>query len=404
MEKRKAYIITALIILFLLMGLSFWYLYIAKEELKIGQVTELELYGADTTIKTANTNSGSLAHSTTDYTGHMSSTSTISAAKQNKEPEQKPEKWHLIQIHGEPVVGQYSISGIIQFIDKKTGHLFTRDTNGDKNRESGITLKQVNAAYVMPEGSIFVLHNNDTAPTKLETLSGKWVNVETELPTNMGAVTKSGDYLYFSTVSNSGGINIISTKNTEEVIWHSPLSQWLLQATDNNLIVTQKASYGIPGYSYMLPKQAVAKLIPIPIAQDLPGLTTLVSPDSKQLLYSTSGKGGVVQLYLKDLENKDTIPLSISTLASKCTWSNDSITLFCAVPAVLHTNLPDNWYKGQVSFADSAWRINSKTGDAFELAHETGLDIINIVDDAVNGVVLIQNKTDQSLWAIIKDK
>ncbi len=404
MEKRKAYIIASLVILLLITGLSFWYLYTAREELKIGQVTELELYGAGDQSglpsETTDTAKNPFGSTPTGDTTSPNGLNEIIQPAPSEEIVEEAESWQLIQIHSEPTVGASIKGGIIQFIDQKTGNILESNKGDTKVRLSGITVKQVRDAYSMPDNSVLILWGDNT-PTQIQIENEEPIETVLDSIDDMLHVSQSGSYLYYSLTRTGGGVDIKSTKDTSEVLWSSPLSQWLLQAIDDYVVVTQSASYNIPGYAYLLPKQSTATSTELmPIAQDLPGLITNVSPDASQLLYSTSGKGGTT-LYLRDLANSDIIPLSIKTLASKCAWGSDNITFYCAVPTTVPSSLPDSWYKGQVHFTDSLWRINAQTGDAFELAHSTGLDIINIVEDNENGVVVFKDKTDQSLWAVV---
>ena len=407
MEKRKAYIITALIILLTLTGLAFWYLYTAKQELAIGQTTDLELYGAGESLGRPDNTSGPSGFDnqpiTTPSNPNQITQQDSSEPQENQDtPIIEPESWRLVQISNEPSVGASSHGGIIQFTDQKTGNIYTSNKGNTKKRISGSTLQQVRNSYTMPDDSVLIITNN-TTPKQISLKEPEPTITTTDFLDDMLQIAQSGDHLYYTTPNNTGGIDIKSTKDTQEILWSSHLAGWLLQAIDDYIIVTQKASYNIPGYAYRIPRQGLASsTIPEVIAQDLPGLITNLSQDATQLLYSTSGKNGT-KLFLKSLDTSDIIPLSIKTLASKCTWGGDSISLYCAVPRTIPSNMPDNWYKGQVHFTDSLWRINTTTGDAYELAQNTDLDILEIVEDTENGVVVFKNKTDQSLWAVIKN-
>lgn len=383
----------------------FWYLYTVKEELQIGQVTELELYSPNSQLPPNNTDTKNLfADTTINQDTPLDGLNEIIQPADLEETEELPETWRLIQIHTEPTVGASITDGLITFIDQKTGNVLESNKGDTSIRLSSITVQHVKEAYTLPDGSVLILRKN-TTPTQVhaEVDTDRWVETESSLIDDMIQVSQSGSYIYYSSVNSIGGIDVKSTKDTSQVLWSSSLSQWLLQAVDEYIVLTQNASYNIPGYAYLLPKQGVTSITnTTPIAQDLPGLITNVSPDASQLLYSTSGKTGTT-LYLKDLSDSSIIPLSIKTLASKCTWGSDNVTFYCAIPETLPDNLPDSWYMGQAHLADNLWRINATTGDAFELAHATSLDIINLVEDGESGVVVFKNKTDQSLWAVVKN-
>ncbi len=407
MEKRKAYIITALIIILALTGLAFWYLYTARQELTIGQTTDLELYGiGDDAGHSSNVNDqGNFNNKPTTTPNNPSQVTQQNNSELQKDqdiPIIEPESWRLVQISNEPSVGASSNDGMIQFTDQKTGNIYTSNKGSTRERVSGTILKQVRNSYTMSDDSVLIITNN-TTPKRASLEEPEPTITTTDFLDDMLQIAQSGDYLYYTTPNNTGGINVKSTKDTQVVLWSSHLRGWLLQVIDDYIIITQKASYNIPGYAYIIPKQGIDdNTIPKTIAQDLPGLITNLSQDATQLLYSTSDNEGT-KLFLKKLNTGDIIPLSIKTLASKCAWSNNNITLYCAVPHTIPSNMPDDWYKGKVHFTDSLWRINTTTGDAYELAQNTGLDILEIVEDTSGGVVIFKNKTDQSLWAIIKN-
>jgi hypothetical protein len=159
--------------------------------------------------------------------------------------------------------------------------------------------------------------------------------------------------------------------------------------------VTQQASHNIPGYSYSVTNGGNT-----PLEQDKPGLVVNLSPDDATLLYSTIDNSGV-SLYIKNMTTGASTRLYIETLANKCIWGSDSVTLYCAVPNSLPQNLPESWYKGKTHFADNILRVDTTTGDSDELSYNTGLDIVDlhIVDDTL----VFKNKIDQSLWALTKD-
>jgi hypothetical protein len=64
-------------------------------------------------------------------------------------------------------------------------------------------------------------------------------------------------------------------------------------------------------------------------------------------------------MYVKNMSTGSNIELPFFTLAEKCVWENGEEYLYCAVPTSLPLReLPDAWYKGQVSFDDVLYRVS----------------------------------------------
>ncbi len=412
MEKRKAYIITAFIILLSLVGLSFWYVYIAKQELEINQVTDLSFYDTTEGIRpnTPNITENTAPQNENTYTNNQLSLnettldetiSTSTDTTKDTPTTEESESWELIRISQEPSVGIAITDGVVKFIDQKTGNIYKSNKGAPKERISKTIIQYIQKAYILPNNTIFAIKNDGSIPILITKNDDEYSITDTQITDDLLQTTQSKQTIYYTTPQINGGVAIKSIEGTNTPIWNSHLSGWNIQATGEYIAVTQYASQNIPGYAYLIPQKGITtnKEL-IPVVQDAPGLITNFAPDASQLLYSTSDKKGT-KLYLKNITTKDTIPLTIKTLVSKCAWSDDSITVYCAIPDTIPTSVPDSWYKGLTHFNDSLWRINTKTGDAFELVNGTGLDIINIMEDTENSDMLIfTNKFDNSLWAV----
>ncbi len=408
MEKRKLYIITALIIISLLSGLSFWYLYIIKQKSNITKVTNLDIQGPED-------KNAILKLPPSNPFGENSTTTTIDKDfKQASNTEQNAitssttttpiEKWELIQIYDKPVAGYSIAENTIKFIDKSTGNI---NEWFDNNiiRLSGITIQKVQDAYVLSDSSTLITQNSTSTPVLIKIKGEEATTESTNMDSDILQSAQSRDTIYYTKLNNSGELVLKNSKSPKRILWTFDIPDWLIQATNKDIVITQKASYNIPGYSYLLNKDNLknktAQLKPI--IRDTPGLITNVSPDSQQVLYSSFGKKQA-SLNLKQINNNKNITLSVITLANKCSWGNDSLVLYCAIPKTIPQNiinkLPDIWYKGEISFNDDLWKIDTKSGDALRLARDTTLDIINIKEG--DGLIVFTNKIDQSLWAMVR--
>jgi len=102
----------------------------------------------------------------------------------------------------------------------------------------------------------------------------------------------------------------------------------------------------------------------VKVIGDLPGLEAAFSPRGDEFIYSyvdQNGQNPILAVYRKGTSKKIE---NISTLIDKCAWSNDSISIYCAVPKSWPDSavLPDDYYKNAISTIDDIWKINTETG------------------------------------------
>ena len=115
------------------------------------------------------------------------------------------------------------------------------------------------------------------------------------------------------------------------------------------------------------------------IINDLPGLETIFSPDGDNFIYSfvdQNGRNPILAVYRKGVSKNIN---NVSTLVEKCVWSNDSVSIYCAVPKSWLDSavLPDDYYKDAISTIDDIWKINTETG-AKNIVFENMGDISNL--------------------------
>ncbi len=138
------------------------------------------------------------------------------------------------------------------------------------------------------------------------------------------------------------------------------------------------------------------------------GLTALWSPLGDKLLFSeTDNQGKNLKLKIADLAKSTIGELNFVTLPEKCVWSQDNRTLFCAVPKTISnsTTLPDDYYKGLVSFADSFWIINLDTQEKIQIfipesEKTTSYDAKELFLSPLEDYLLFINKKDDLLYSL----
>lgn len=210
---------------------------------------------------------------------------------------------------------------------------------------------------------------------------------------NFFYINKINDYV-IGIVSSETGIN----KNQ---IFESSFTEWLSFWPKNDLItLTTKPSYFFPGIMYSLnPNNKDFKKI----LDNVYGLTTLTSPNGKNVLFSNSN----MSLSIFNTETKTTKNLNTRTLSDKCVWSSDNINIYCFVPKnpLLIKQYPDIWYQGEVVFEDDVFKINTLNQNKEKLVNTEDFDNLKIdgVDlklDKTENFLLFINKTEPFLWSL----
>ncbi len=184
-------------------------------------------------------------------------------------------------------------------------------------------------------------------------------------------------------------------------VFSSALREWNVAWPEKNTIVlTSKASNNVEGFVYAvsLPSGSAKKIL-----GGLKGLTANLSADGKQLLYSNNKRNNL-SLKILDIKTNREISLPFNTLPEKCVWSQKTVTLvYCAVPKEsLSANLPDEWYKGGISFDDDLWAFDSATGSTLHpldpATYKQSFDITNLSLDPTEQYILFTNKKDLTGW------
>ena len=225
----------------------------------------------------------------------------------------------------------------------------------------------------------------------------------TLLPQNIlrGAASPDGTQL-FSLIPITSGFGVSGLVSNpdgtgQRKIFESPATEWSAQWVNKNTIaLTTLASREADGYLYFLnPVTGDFKKVLGPLR----GLTTLVSPDGKKVLYSNSND----RVFTTKVYSTDTgalRSLDLATLPAKCTWQ-DSAVIICGVPKnITSGQYPDAWYQGTVSFSDVVWLINTvQNSTNIVLAPDESFDVIKPRVSPNNAYLYFINKTDQTLWS-----
>lgn len=333
----------------------------------------------------------------------------------------------LRQISDSPVAGGISFKRndftIVRFVDRGTGHIFeTNDQSLENTMISNTTIPKVPEAVWTPNGQTVALRyldeNDDILSFSANILTATTSqdiskNAKSAfLPSNIEqlSVNPSGDKIFYLINDADGSVGSVSEVNglKKKIIFQSPIKEWLTSWTnDKTITLVAKPSFNVPGHLFFL---NVKTGVTDKIMTGINGLTALVSDNAKNILYSES-VGGSVKLKYRNLANNNDSDLSFKTLPEKCVWSRiEEFVTYCAVPlAIPSGEYPDGWYQGLVSFTDSVWKVDVKTGSSelvMDIQRETGndIDIMNPFLSDGDDYLLFMNKKDLTLWSLAVKK
>ena len=294
----------------------------------------------------------------------------------------------------------------VRYVERMNGHIYKMflDTKS-KEKISNSTIPAIYEAYFDSNASSVIyryLSGDGTISSFLATMG---TSKGEFLPPDVLDLSVSLDKTkYFYLTKNSEGVTgyIGTFGNTKkDMVFSSPFTEWLSQWDNNSRVfLTTKPSYSVNGSIFMLndSNKTISKVL-----GGIPGLTTLISPNGSQVLYSSSEETGP-KLGIFNTNDRSTKDLNTYGLPEKCVWSTDNINVYCAVPSVVTGNqYPDYWYQGIISFDDFFVKINTLTGDKVTIANsvnETPVDGTYLFLDKTENNLFFINKKDYTFWEL----
>ncbi len=331
--------------------------------------------------------------------------------KENPAPTKK------LAISTEKESGNLASLPTIRLAERGTGNIYDIDTAGNNEKKISTTpiLRTAIALFGNNGTSVlirYIKNDNQTVasylgqiktPSKDEnggevpgSITGSF------LPDNIIDVVVSPDgknFLYITpTDAGSAGFTIKTDGSGIKQIFQSAFSEWLLQWSPGGIFATTKASSDTAGYVYKISSLGIFNRL----IGGIQGLTTLMSPDGKHVLYSTASSR-TLSLRIHSFIDGVEIDPGLATLPEKCIWSPGNQNAYCAVPSRLADVLyPDAWYQGIVQFSDSFWKINTVTGETTQIVPvgENDIDATFIQLDPDESYLYFINKTNGTLWSL----
>ncbi|MDH4330718.1 MAG: hypothetical protein OEV93_04165 [Candidatus Moranbacteria bacterium] len=143
----------------------------------------------------------------------------------------------------------------------------------------------------------------------------------------------------------------------------------------------------------------------ITLFENRKGSDYLWSPNGNGLLSSFVENNSLI-LSVSGQHGEEVIDLKSPTLVSKCVWSNDNITVFCAMPSNVPTDaiMPNDYLNKKILTKDTFWKINTKTGEKNRLVEleeiKESIDASNLFLSPSEDILFFVNRHNNSLYRI----
>lgn len=313
----------------------------------------------------------------------------------------------LRAVSAEPVLSPTIANGKARWYAKSNGYIFEANLDGSGSHIiSSNVLPGLLKAIWSPNGNQVITLFDDQGQIK-KYLYDFAAQVSTPLIREIRWLDWSPDqnkvcYQYYSPQNETNNISIANPDGSQwsEIIptrMKDLIVEWI---TPEQISLREKASGLAQSSIYTLnaTNKEFKKIIDSAF-----GLTALWSPlGDKILLSETDNRGGGLKLKLADLEESTVKELSIVTLPEKCVWSKDGRTIFCAIPEQIAGDLsmPDDWYQGKISLADSFWQINLGTQEATQITDTTDYDAKELLLPDAENYLLFVNRADGRLYSL----
>lgn len=294
---------------------------------------------------------------------------------------------------------------VVNFIERESGNVFSYLVQTKTlTRTSNKTIPGIQSASWLPDGSMaFVRYLSGTDFSTINTYglpsSGTGGFFLAQGLADI-AVSATGILTLTSGVNGSTASlsRLDGTRST--TVFSTPLSALRVSFAGKSYLAVTKASATLSGDAFVVDASGRFSRIAGPHS----GLVALASPSGKWVLVSYT-LNSVVAMKLVNVATGETLVLPIATIADKCVWTTDELTVYCGVPVnPPSATYPDEWYQSVVHFTDRMWKIQVESRYAqlvLDFSKETkdSLDAESLATNTTNTVLVFVNKNDGALWS-----
>ena len=315
---------------------------------------------------------------------------------------------NIEMVYSSPV-GGYTIintgtSTTVRVVDRATGHIIDiNPITKERVRISNTTLPSITEAIWFNNSNSVILRYVKDQSDLIETLLVS--NLKTNGEDTVGSYLEenitdikplnSSEIAYVVPQGFGSKINIYNiNQNSVTTVLTSTIQEWKVVGSNKSGIYLQtKASYTSPGYIFFLSRKDGSL---IKIYSGFTGLNALISGNTSKIFLTTGGSNA--SSLILDQDFGTTTFSETKTIASKCTYTKDSLTIYCGVSDKFPENMPDIWYMGLTSLNDQIWSIQTDGKISF-ISNLPSIDVIK-PEISENNELFFINKKNGTVWIV----
>lgn len=308
-------------------------------------------------------------------------------------------------VAGYQLVNTASSSNTLTYAERGTGHIYQIDmTTGTETRISGTTLNRVVKATFSVDGEWVVLttETDYDHQSYVEYLASTSSNPTlAELPENSADHTWQNDTLFYTQLENgvTNGYQYDPDTQSASLVFTTPLRDITAYWQGINVFLVNEPAHKLRGALYQLGTTGQYQLLRGPEY----GFTAFSEQPGQWFVSSIDTETQQYRSYTINTTDNSLTPLALVVIPEKCA-SQSSQYLWCMLPYLEETNADylSSWYRGEPTYADKIWRIDTTNGDArfvLDPTQITGFDIDADNVQMTGTYLLFTNRHNDTLWS-----
>jgi len=316
----------------------------------------------------------------------------------------------IVFISNEKVISPTIKDGKINFFSQTNGELFEINLDGSNLQKIPATsLTDLIKIIWSPDNDKVVGIFKENEQIKKYFFDYK-NNKSISLSQNLRWVTWSPDSnkIAYQYIDEIKGINVISVSEPDGSNWKNIFNtriedliiNWPLE---DKISIHPKPSGHAPGMIALI--NPITEFYEI-VLSNIFGLSINWSSKGDKFIYSnTDSDGKNLKLYLWNEKNKTSKELDFITLPEKCTFDQDGLNIFCAIPQKISLNAvwPDDYYMGIISTKDDLYKINLETNEKIKIiasGDDQYYDAKELMISPNQDYLIFINKRDGKLYSV----
>ena len=322
----------------------------------------------------------------------------------------------LRQLTTRPVIGfaefkdisNGTMTRLIRYAEAGTGNIYEINLeSGEEVRLSNVTVPNAESAAFSPNGTYIAVRSGYSTQSKviLLTLTTGSTSADSVLldPQIVDYTFSNENELLYTVLTSDGTAGSAYTPATSatRVLFTIPFQAVTMVWSHNPAIphyAYPKTATDLYGYLYAIKGGSIVR-------QPINGLGLTAKANAEYILKTVQTGNGSPITSAYTIATGKTSPIPAIFEPSKCTFApNNSTILYCGYEmGSFSADYPNDWYQGDVSFADNLWKIDLKNHSANQMVVPEqvagrAVDITNLGIGNDGKMLYFINKNDNTLW------